>query len=418
MRLATLFACSSLLAFSLFQSPLLSAQEFDAQAYVQQNDAAFKLWLTEFKSYAISQGIKPAIAEATLKQLTLDPQVIKLDHSQPEFSRPVWEYLAGATAAGQVSAGKKNLNQQRQVLAAISQQYQVDAEVIVAIWGMESGYGTNIGKSQVLRSLATLAYEGRRRDFWQQELVSALKIIQAGDRKATELVGSWAGAMGQTQFMPSTFLQLAVDFDGDGKRNIWTSKADALASTANYLKHHKWQYQIPWGMEVKLPKHFDYAKADGAYLLTVGQWKQLGVTGYQPIDPKLNNLNATLFAPAGYRGPSFLLLDNFRVIMRYNNSTAYALAIALLSDQFKGKSNVQASWPTDDRPLSRSERIEMQESLNALGYSAGNADSIIGINTRQAIQRFQLEHKLIPDSYASASLLQAIRQAKPSTPHK
>lgn len=394
----------------LFSQPSY-ADTIDPQLYVQTHAQAFQVWIDNFKKHAVLKGIKQTTLDAAFKNITLDPQVIRLDNTQPEFSRPVWEYLAGATAQGQVSIGKKNLAEQKTVLEKISQTYQVDSEIIVAIWGMESGYGANTGKSNVFRSLATLAYEGRRAEFWQKELIAALTIVQAGDQDSAHLTGSWAGAMGQTQFMPSTFLHFAVDFDGDGKRNIWTSKADALASTANYLKHYGWKYQIPWGMEVKLPANFNYQLADGIQQKTIAQWKSLGITGFSTIDKKLDQEIATLFVPAGHKGAAFLLLDNFRVIMRYNNSTAYALAISLLADQFKGKPNVKSSWPTDDRPLSRSERIEMQETLNYLGYNAGGADGIIGINTRKAIQAFQVDYSFIPDSYASIKLLEALRTA-------
>ncbi|MFT0212187.1 lytic murein transglycosylase [Pseudomonas sp. F1_0610] len=405
--------CSSFFIFvnCILLSLASQADTVDPQLYIQKHAQAFHIWVSDFKKQALSKGIPQTTLDAAFKDITLDPQVIRLDNTQPEFSRPVWEYLAGATAQGQVNIGKKNLNEQQAVLTKIAQSYQVDPEIIVAIWGMESGYGANTGKSNVFRSLATLAYEGRRANFWKQELMAALSIVQAGDRKVTDLTGSWAGAMGQTQFMPSTFLRFAVDFDGDGKRNIWTSKADALASTANYLKHYGWKYQIPWGMEVKLPANFNYQLADGIQQKTVAQWKALGVRGFITIDSKLDQEIATLFVPAGHKGAAFLLLDNFRVIMRYNNSTAYALAISLLADQFKGKANVQSSWPTEDRPLSRSERVEMQEILNGLGYNAGSTDGIIGINTRQAIQAFQIDYSLIPDSYASITLLDALRAA-------
>jgi membrane-bound lytic murein transglycosylase B len=273
---------------------------------------------------------------------------------------------------------------------------------------MESNFGSFQGNKSVIRSLATLAYEGRRPEFAQSQLISALKIIQQGDISAEKMLGSWAGAMGQTQFIPTTYETHAVDFDGDGRRDIWNSSADALASTAHYLQSSGWKQGQPWGFEVMLPAGFDYALADGAVKKTVAEWQQLGVL-VPDTSAGSEQLSATLLLPAGYRGPAFLVLDNFRAILRYNNSSSYALAVGLLSQRFNGGGNIMAAWPKDDRPLSRSERVELQTLLSERNYDAGNADGIIGANTRKAIRSAQQAMGWPADGYPSHKLLESLR---------
>jgi len=336
--------------------------------------------------------------------------VIAADSRQPEFSRPVWAYLDSAVSANRVASGQAARLQQQTSLAAIEQRYAVPAETLVAIWGMESNYGNNIGDYQVIRSLATLAYEGRRQAFWRTQLLAALQILEHGDITPESLLGSWAGAMGQTQFMPTTYQAHAVDFDGDGKRNLWQSAADSLASAAHYLQASGWQPGQPWGFEVRLPKAFDYALADPEKRLTLAEWNALGV---QPVtalrSPALAGEPATLLLPAGHRGPAFLVLKNFRAILRYNNSTAYALAIGVLSDRLRGDPGIQAAWPRDDRQLGRSERIELQQLLASNGFEPGTADGIIGANTRQAVRAFQLQLGWPADGYPTQDLLVRLR---------
>ena len=377
---------------------------------VQQS---FAEWRANLRMEAVQQGISPLLFEQAFAGLTPDPQVIAADQSQPEFTRPVWEYLDSAVSSWRVARGKALLAEQAKTLHAIETRYKVDTSIVVAVWGMESGFGQNIGSKNVIRSLATLAYEGRRTDFWRDQLISALQILQNGDTSINGMLGSWAGAMGQTQFMPTTYLQYAVDFDGDGRRDIWKSSADALASAANYLSLSGWQHNQPWGLEVQLPtRGFDYAIADGVQTKTLNQWLALGISLRDKVDMRsLGQQSATLFLPSGHQGPAYLLLDNFRSILKYNNSTSYALAIGLLSNALKGQYRAPASWPKHERMLSRNERIELQTLLSRLGFDSGNPDGIIGVNSRQAVRDFQKKYGLPADGYPNDALLNSVRRA-------
>ena len=374
---------------------------------------SFAEWRANLRMEAVQQGISPLLFEQAFAGLTPDPQVIAADQSQPEFTRPVWEYLDSAVSSWRVARGKALLAEQAKTLHAIETRYKVDTSILVAVWGMESGFGQNIGSKNVIRSLATLAYEGRRTDFWRNQLISALQILQNGDTSINGMLGSWAGAMGQTQFMPTTYLQYAVDFDGDGRRDIWKSSADALASAANYLSLSGWQHNQPWGLEVQLPtRGFDYAIADGAQTKTLNQWLALGVSMRDKVDMRsLGQQSATLFLPSGHKGPAYLLLDNFRSILKYNNSTSYALAIGLLSNALRGEYRAPASWPKHERMLSRNERIELQTLLSRLGFDSGNPDGIIGVNSRQAVRDFQKKYGLPADGYPNDVLLNSVRRA-------
>lgn len=377
---------------------------------VQQS---FADWRTNLRMQALSEGVSPLLFEQAFAGLTPDPQVIAADQSQPEFSRPVWEYLDSAVSSWRVARGKALLAEQAKTLQAIEARYQVESSVLVAVWGMESSFGRQIGSKNVIRSLATLAYEGRRSDFWRSQLIAALHILQEGDISPNGMLGSWAGAMGQTQFMPTTYRQYAVDFDGNGRRDIWNSSADALASAANYLSLSGWQHGLPWGLEVQLPaRDFDYAQADGQYSKTLSQWFAVGLTARDPIDRQHLQQQATLFLPSGYQGPAYLLLDNFRSILKYNNSSSYALAIGLLSNALDGNYRAPAAWPKHDRMLSHKERIELQTLLNQLGFPSGKPDGIIGINSRQAVRSFQQAQGLPADGYPNEALLHNVRQAQ------
>ena len=375
---------------------------------------SFTEWRSELRTEALREGIKPLLFEQAFAGFSRDPQVIAADQSQPEFSRPVWEYLDSAVSSWRVARGKALLAEHAKTLQAITARYQVEPSVLVAIWGMESSFGQQIGSKNVIRSLATLAYEGRRSAFWRSQLLAALHILQEGDISLNGMIGSWAGAMGQTQFIPTTYRQYAVDFDGNGRRDIWRSSADALASTANYLRQSGWQHGEPWGLEVQLPTYgFNYAMADGEQTRTLAQWRALGVTlRSDEMDTRhLAHKPATLFLPSGHQGPAYLFLDNFRSILKYNNSTSYALAIGLLANTLQGDYRTPAAWPKHDRMLSRQERIELQTLLNHLGFSSGNADGIIGVNSRQAVRNFQQTQGLPADGYPNEALLNRVRQA-------
>jgi len=371
----------------------------------------FDEWLVSFRREALEAGIKPAVFDSSMKGLQPDERIIAADRSQPEFTRPVWEYLNSSISDKRVREGQQLLVQHRALLDRIETTYGVEREVVIAIWGLESNYGSNMGSHSVLRSLATLAYDGRRREYGHSQLIAALRIIQNGDITAAQMKGSWAGAMGHTQFIPTTYLAQAVDMDGDGKRDIWNSRADALGSTAHYLKSSGWERGRSWGYEVRLPEGFEYADADMSVSKTLGEWRALGVkpiSGNAPAAPDAA-AKASIFLPAGYRGPAFLVFKNFRVVLAYNASTSYSLAVNLLADRFRGRGVIQAAWPLDERTLTRAERVELQSLLTARGFDTKGADGIVGFNTRAAIRAYQKQAGLPADGYPTASLLAALR---------
>jgi membrane-bound lytic murein transglycosylase B len=376
-----------------------------------QPTQTFAEWQATFRKDALAAGISPELFDRAFANVTPDMSVIRADRSQPEFARPVWEYLDGALSALRVRKGQGLLYQYADILQSIEQRYGVDRQALVAVWGMESNFGSFQGDKSVIQSLATLAYEGRRPGFAHSQLLAALQILQQGDIEPERMLGSWAGAMGQTQFIPTTYNTHAVDFDGDGRRDIWGSPADALASTAHYLQSSGWQRGQPWGFEVQLADGFDYALADGSIRKTVTEWTQLGLKlpNGASVPAGSEQLSAALLLPAGYRGPAFLILDNFRAILKYNNSSSYALAVSLLSERFSGAGLISGEWPKDDLPLSRSERIELQSLLSVNNYDAGTADGIIGANTRKAIRAAQQSFGWPADGYPTHKLLEGLR---------
>ncbi|GFM67495.1 lytic murein transglycosylase [Pseudomonas cichorii] len=373
---------------------------------------SFAEWQAGFRNQALKAGIRADVFDRAFSGVTPDMSVVKADRSQPEFSRPVWEYLDGAISAARVRKGQALLSQYSTDLQNIEQRYGVDRQALVAVWGMESNFGQFQGSQSVIRSLATLAYEGRRPDFAQSQLLAALEILQQGDITPEKMLGSWAGAMGQTQFIPTTYNTHAVDFNGDGRRDIWNTPADALASTAHYLQSSGWQRGQPWGFEVVLSSDFDYALADASTRKSLTEWQKLGLKlpDGSALPLASSQQQAALLLPAGYRGPAFLVLDNFRAILRYNNSSSYALAISLLSDRFKGAGYIVGNWPRTDLPLSRSERIELQTLLSARKYDAGAPDGIIGANTRKAIRSAQQSLGWPADGYPTHELLNNLRK--------
>ena len=376
----------------------------DAEAPVPQQ--SFDDWRDSFRREALAAGISPSLFDQAFEGVTPDPSVVAADRSQPEFSRPVWQYLDGALSQTRVNGGKRLLEENAQTLDGIEARYGVDRNALVAIWGLESSFGQIQGDKSVIRSLATLAHEGRRPGFAKDQLLAALQILAHGDIPTGQLRGSWAGAMGQTQFIPTTYNTHAVDFDGDGRRDIWNSSADALASAAHYLQASGWKKGEPWGFEVSLPEEFDYALADAGIRKPLGEWRRAGLSG---IPAGRDDAMASLLLPAGYRGPAFIILDNFRAILRYNNSSSYALAIGLLSERFDGSGQVRGSWPRGELPLSRSERVELQERLLAQGFDPGAADGIIGANTRNAIRGFQQKLGWPADGHPTQELLGRLR---------
>ncbi|MEX6503410.1 lytic murein transglycosylase [Pseudomonas zhanjiangensis] len=408
--LLLLCACSEVPAQPL-PSPSTAQADTPVTPTAVEPVLSFEQWRSLLRSDAIAAGIAAELFDRAFAGVSPNPDVLAADSSQPEFTRPVWEYLDGAVSPSRIAQGRSLLEQHRASLSRIEQRYAVDDEVLVAIWGLESNFGSNIGNHSVIRSLATLAFQGRRQAFWRSQLLAVLQILQHGDISPERLVGSWAGAMGQTQFMPTTYNQHAVDFDGDGRRDLWNSPVDALASAAHYLQASGWQQDQPWGFEVKLPERFDYSLADPDNRRSLAEWFALGISPMGPTGSGLRQTSsATLLLPAGHRGPAFLLLNNFRSILKYNNSTSYALAIGLLADGLRGGAGVKASWPRGERQLGRSERIELQERLARNGLEPGPADGIIGANTRKAVRAFQQLQGQPADGYPNHQLLELLRQ--------
>ena len=370
--------------------------------------ATFSEWRTGFRARALSAGISPATFDRAFSGVSLNRQVIELDGRQAEFTRPIWEYLDSAVSANRIATGQKKAGALGQALGQIEARYGVDYPAVLAVWGLESAYGANFGSIPVIESLATLAYEGRRQKFAEDQLIAALQILQAGDITPGRMVGSWAGAMGHTQFIPTSFLSYAVDFTGDGRRDIWAPDAqDALASTANYLSRFGWTRGQPPVVEVSLPQGFDYALADDRTKKTAAEWQALGIRPLGGALPPADGI--TILLPAGAKGPAFATYPNFRVIKRYNNATSYALAVAHLADRIRGAGPFQQGWPRGDRTLSRTEKQELQQRLTSLGFDTQGIDGIIGPNSRAAVRRFQQSRGLVPDGYVSASLLSAVR---------
>ncbi|WP_404438238.1 lytic murein transglycosylase [Stutzerimonas chloritidismutans] len=378
----------------------------DTPSEAEPVQQSFTEWRDAFRSEALQAGIPAMVFDRAFAGVTPDPSIITADRSQPEFTRPVWQYLEGALSRQRVEGGRRLLSQHQATLDDIEARYGVDRNTLVAIWGLESSFGQIMGDKGVIRSLATLAHEGRRPGFAKSQLLAALEILDRGDVSADQLRGSWAGAMGQTQFIPTTYNTHAVDFDGDGRRDIWNSSADALASAAHYLQASGWKAGQPWGFETGLPEGFDYALADSNIRKPLREWRRLGLNG---LPSNMDEASATLLLPAGYRGPAFLVLDNFRAILRYNNSSSYALAIGLLSERFGGGGQIRASWPQGEQPLSRSERLELQERLSSQGFDPGAADGIIGANTRSAIRGFQQQLGWPADGHPTQELLGRLR---------
>ena len=375
----------------------------------------FTEWKATFRARALAEGIDAQTFDTAFAGVKVNARVLELDRYQPEFTRPIWEYLDRAVSESRIADGRARSAEQRATLAAITDKFGVDMGVVAAIWGIESAYGHDYGSIPVIESLATLAFEGRRQAFAEGELLAALRILQSGDVSPSRMIGSWAGAMGHTQFIPTSFQAYAVDFTGDGKRDVWASNpADALASTANYLARFGWTRGAPAVVEVTLPKGFDYRLADDHTRNNALGWEAMGVTkrdgGALPPSDQV-----TILLPAGAGGPTFAAYPNFRVIKRYNNATSYALAVALLAAELDPGIRFGLSryiqWPRDDRPLSNRETIELQQRLTALGYSTQGADGIIGPNTRAAIRDFQAANGLVPDGYVSAALLEKLRSA-------
>lgn len=371
--------------------------------------AGFQDWLEGFRPRALVAGLSPATLDA-LDGLTFAADVVEKDRNQSEFTKPIWTYLDSAASAERIAAGQAALARHEALFDQLEARYGVDRAVVAAIWGLESAYGGFRGEVPTLQALASLAYDGRRGAFFESELIAALQILERHEVTAERMRGSWAGAMGHTQFMPSSFHRYAVDFDGDGRRDIWgDDPADALASAAAYLARAGWQSGAPWGVEVTLPPGFDYAQSTERVKKPVADWQSMGVRMAQGGNLP-DHGPASVLLPAGHRGAAFLIFANFQVIETYNRADAYVIAVGHLADRLRGGPGLQHGWPREDRALTRDERVELQHLLTAAGFDAGGVDGLMGPKTIAAVKAWQGRVGLIPDGYANPDLLDRLRQ--------
>lgn len=370
--------------------------------------AAYQSFVRDFRAVALRRGIPEALYDRAFRGLTPDPEVIEKNNRQPEFVLPASQYVALVVTDTRVKDGRVKLSELAADLERIEGRYGVDRHVLAAIWGMETLYGKLRGERNVIRSLSTLAYKGRRAKFGRNQLLAALDILKAGDITVERMTGSWAGAMGHTQFIPTSYKAYAVDFTGDGRRDIWDNARDALASAANYLRGNGWIPGRPWGHRVVLPEGLEAGLAGRKGERTIRKWEKLGLRraggGAFPHPEE----RAFLDLPAGVRGPAFLLRRNFRAIMRYNPAHKYALAVGHLSDRLRGEGRA-LTWPDGIGPIAEPERKELQRLLAARGYDIGEIDGIIGPKTRAAIRDYQAKNKRRVDGFPRREILELLR---------
>ena len=383
--------------------PLMTTEAIRAAA-AEFGDCLAGLW-----PLAARRGVTRETFEHFTQGLTPDLRLMDLLDAQPEFTKSTWDYLDALVSDERIARGREVLAQNAPTFAAVERTYGVDRHIIAAIWGVESNYSTMGGDRSVVRSTATLACVGRRQAYFRDEFLAALEILEHRDMPPEDLKGSWAGAFGPTQFMPSSFKRYAVDFDGDGHRDVVNSVPDMIASTANNLKLDGWVRGQTWGYEVVVPQNFNFMLADRARSMTIADWQKLGITraGGKPF-PRLAD-KAYLLVPAGARGPAFLMLQNFRVIMKYNPAEAYAMAIGYLANRFRGEPPFVQPWPRDERVLSLAERYELQQHLASRGFDVGAPDGLLGSKSRSAIMQFQASVGLPSDGFASAAVLDRLR---------
>jgi membrane-bound lytic murein transglycosylase B len=375
-------------------------------AYAQNAD--FQAFIESFRSQAMAQGITAEIYDRAIMGLTPNERVVRALNTQPEFTRPIWEYIESAISQRRLDGGREQLAANTALFDRLESEYGVPREVLTAVWAMESNFGQVKGNYNLFQALATLAYDGRRQNFGRTQLIAALKISQQEGIDPSQMTGSWAGAFGHTQFIPTTFLAHAVDGDGDGVRDLWNSHTDALASAASFLRRSGWGDDRDWGTEVKLPEGFNYALANADVKRSISAWSEVGVHKITDETMPASDVQAKIILPAGAAGPAFLITGNFDAIMRYNPATSYALAISYLSDGLRGRPGILGAWPYGEDQLSLRQRIAIQEGLEDLGHPTGGADGIIGPNTRQAIRDFQTSRGLAADGFLTAVLLTRI----------
>ncbi len=374
-------------------------------------NAGFDAWLDGVRGDARAAGISQTTIEAALTGLTPIERVLELDGRQPEFTRTFWSYLDRAVPDSRVAQGRALLAKHGELLGRIRQRYNVQPGYLVAFWGLESNFGKYTGGFPVIGALATLAYDPRRGAFFRAQLLDALRILDQGHIAVSKMDGSWAGAMGQLQFIPSTFVNYAVDFDGDGRRNIWTDLPDVFGSAANYLSSMGWRGDERWGREVRLPANFDWELASLKLRKPIADWARLGVRRADGGALPAADISGAIVAPGGHKGPAFLVYGNFGKILNWNRSLLYAIAVGHLADRIAGHGTLLATRPAKEEPLSRAQVEEMQGLLGRLGFDAGEPDGVVGSQTRAALRAFQRGAKVPPDGYPTPELLASIRRS-------
>lgn len=389
-----IYNISALLMLALSGSTFSHADEFSSCVLKLQQQAR-------------TEGISPSVVDQVLGSVKYVPRVIELDRRQPEFTETFANYLNNRVTASRVSAGRALLAKHQKQLSQLTQQYGVPAQYLIAFWGLETNYGSYLGKMPILDSLATLACDQRRSRFFTKELFEALRLIEIHQIEHQAMLGSWAGAMGHTQFMPSAYRTYAIDGDGNGHTDLWNSVPDALASAANFLHGLGWQKNRRWGREVKLPENFSFENV-GTEKRPLSQWAAMGVSTTTGAPLAELDIEAALLVPAGHKGPAFLVYKNFDVIMRWNRSYFYAISVGYLADRIKGAGVLHVAPPTDAPRLDVGRIRQLQEKLNALGFDAGEADGVLGSGTRQAIRAFQQANKLVADGYPDTLVFNAL----------
>jgi len=392
---------------SLFALAIAGALSFSSMAPAMANSADFVrgLW-----PLAEARGVSRAAFDSAFSGYRYLPKVMELTTKQPEFSQTVQQYIDRRVTSGQAQKGKAMRTEWNQTLTGSQQRWGVQPEFVLAIWGMETNYGGFMGGEHTIHALATLTEGGYRADFFRDELLTALRIVSDGHVSADNMTGSWAGAMGHTQFMPSSFMRYAVDYNGDGRKDIWNSVQDALGSTANYLNNFGWRPGETWGYEVKLPNGFDFAAARQVERAPLSQWQAMGIQRVSgKAFPRPSDMGR-LYMPAGANGPTFLLLPNFDVIKRYNNSDSYALAVGHLADRIIGGGDFATAWPSGDYALTKAQRAELQTLLGRAGFDAGSPDGVLGPKTRAAVVAYQTRMGLAADGHISGRLLDALKR--------
>ncbi|MBT6042347.1 MAG: lytic murein transglycosylase [Gammaproteobacteria bacterium] len=393
------FRTLSLLVF-LFSSSVSFAQ-----------DQTFEDWLMELRADARSQGISDETLDAAFATVEAPiPRVLELDRSQPEFEQTFTGYMRNRMSQARIERGQALLEEHRELFQRIQNEYGVQPHYLVSFWALESNFGDFTGGFSVINALATLAYDPRRNDMFRSELITALRIIEEGHISAEQMSGSWAGAMGQCQFMPTTFYRYAKDGDGDGRIDIWNSVPDVFASAANFLSQSGWRGDERWGREVILPEGFDFTLTGTGVRKTVTEWNSLGITRVNKSPLGNADLEGSIVLPAGSNGPAFLAYNNFRTTMVWNRSTYYAISVGHLADRFVGGGPIMYMPENEERPMSRELVTELQTLLNAQGVDAGEPDGILGSRTRAAVRAYQEQANLPTDGYPSFELLEQLRE--------